>query len=163
VSPFTRGNMNHRSIEEYATTGDFDLALIAKEFPEVMALGADDRSEFLNEAETLLRGLMGNEELAWVFKQQPGAYAELPFLYRKGNEIISGVIDRLIVKDGAGYVVDYKSIAVESDEALQSWIDHYRPQIRIYCEAAKELFGLASVEGYLLFLDSSRLALTVKV
>ena len=163
VSPFTRGNMNHRSIEEYATTGDFDLALIAKEFPEVMALGADDRSEFLNEAKTLLRGLMGNEELAWVFKQQPGAYAELPFLYRKGNEIVSGVIDRLIVKDGAGYVVDYKSIAVESDEALQSWIDHYRPQIRIYCEAAKELFGLASVEGDLLFLDSSRLALTVKV
>jgi len=39
----------------------------------------------------------------------------------------------------------------------------YRPQVRIYCEAAKELFGLATVEGYLLFLDSSRLAMTVKI
>ncbi|NTW67042.1 MAG: UvrD-helicase domain-containing protein [Nitrospirae bacterium] len=163
VSPLTRGNINHRSLEAYATTGSFDLRLIAKEFPEIMALGPEERERFLADVETVLRGLMGSEELAWVFKQQPGAYAELPFLYRKGNEIISGVIDRLVVKEGAGYVIDYKSIAVESDDALQTGIDHYRPQIRLYCEAAKELFGLASVEGYLLFLDSRRLALTVKV
>jgi ATP-dependent helicase/nuclease subunit A len=163
VSPLTRGKFNHRGLENYATTGNFDLASIAKEFPEVIALGPEERRAFFVDAERVLGDLMGSEELAWVFKQQPGAYAELPFLYRKGNEIISGIIDRLVVKEGAGYVVDYKSIAVESDEALQSWIDHYRPQIRIYCEAAKELFGLATVEGYLLFLDSRRLALTVKV
>jgi ATP-dependent exoDNAse (exonuclease V) beta subunit len=163
VSPLTRGSINHRCLEACATAGNFDIRLIAKEFPEVMALGPDERHAFLVDVETVLRDLMGSEELAWVFKQQPGAYAELPFLYRKGSEIISGVIDRLVVKERAGYVIDYKSIAVGSDEALQAWIDHYRPQIRIYCEAAKELFGLASVEGYLLFLDSRRLALTVKV
>ena len=163
VSPLTRGSINHRCLEKYATTGTFDLAEIAKEFPDVMARGPEERGRFLADAERLLRDLVESEELAWVFKQQPGAYAELPFLYRKGNEIISGVIDRLVVKEGAGYVVDYKSIAVESDEALQGWIDHYRPQIRIYCEAAKELFRLGTVEGYLLFLDSRRLALTVKI
>jgi ATP-dependent exoDNAse (exonuclease V) beta subunit len=134
-----------------------------REFPEVMGLAPDERLRFQSEAELVLRSVTGNEELAWIFKQQPGSYAELPFLYRRGNEIISGVIDRVVVKEGAGYVIDYKSIAVESDEALQTWIDHYRPQIRIYCEAAKEVFGLASVEGYLLFLDSRRLALTVKI
>jgi hypothetical protein len=60
-------------------------------------------------------------------------------------------------------MVDGKSIDVENDEALQSWMDHYRPQIRIYCEAAKELFGLDAVEGYLLFVDSRRLVLTANV
>jgi ATP-dependent helicase/nuclease subunit A len=163
VSPFTRGNINHRSLEEYATTGDFNLAVIAKEHSEVAALGAEERERFLADTERVLRSLTGNEELAWVFKQQPGSFAELPFLYHKGNEIISGVIDRLVVKDGAGYVIDYKSITIENEAALQSWIDHYRPQIRIYCEAAKELFGLSTVEGYLLFLNSGRLALTVKI
>jgi ATP-dependent exoDNAse (exonuclease V) beta subunit len=60
-------------------------------------------------------------------------------------------------------VFDYKAIRVENDEALQSWMDHYRPQIRIYCEAVKEMFRLDAVEGYLLFVDSGRLAMTVKI
>jgi ATP-dependent helicase/nuclease subunit A len=163
LSPLTRGSFFHRCLELSATTGSFDLNRVMREFPDVMALGPDERERFLADAGAVLRDLTAREELAWIFRKQPGAYAELPFLYRKESEIISGVIDRLVVKEGAGYIVDYKSVAVESDEALQAWIDHYRPQIRIYCEAAKELFGLASVEGYLLFLDSRRLALTVKV
>jgi len=163
LSPLTRGIFFHRCLELAATTGRFDLDRVMREFPEVMGLAPDERLRFQSEAELVLRSVTGNEELAWIFKQQPGSYAELPFLYRRGNEIISGVIDRVVVKEGAGYVIDYKSIAVDSDEALQTWIDHYRPQIRIYCEAVKEVFGLASVEGYLLFLDSRRLALTVKI
>jgi ATP-dependent exoDNAse (exonuclease V) beta subunit len=134
-----------------------------REFPEVLALPEGERARFQAEAEQVLKSVTGNDELAWIFKQQAGAYSELPFLYRKEHEIISGIIDRLIVKDGTGYVIDYKSIAVGNDEALQSWIDHYRPQVRIYCEAAKELFRLEHVEGYLLFLDSARLAMTVKM
>ena len=62
-----------------------------------------------------------------------------------------------MVKGNKGFVIDYKAIVIENDEALASWKDHYRPQIRIYCEAVKEIFKLSSVEGYLLFLDSSRL------
>ncbi len=163
LSPLTRGSFFHRCLELAATSGSFDLDRVMREFPEVLALAPDERLLFQSEAEKILRSVTGNEELAWIFKQHSGVYSELPFLYRKEHEIISGIIDRLVVKDKAGYVIDYKSIAVESDEALQSWIDHYRPQIRIYCEAAKELFRLDSVEGYLLFLDSARLALCVKV
>jgi len=162
LSPLTRGSFFHRCLELAATSGSFDLNRVAQEFPEVLALAFDVRLRFLSEAELVLRSVTGNEELAWIFRQHPHAYSELPFLYRKEREIISGIIDRLIIKEGTGYIIDYKSIAVENDESLQTWIDHYRPQIRIYCEAAKKLFGLASVEGYLLFLDSRRLALTVK-
>jgi ATP-dependent helicase/nuclease subunit A len=163
LSPLARGSFFHRCLELAATSGSFDLDRVVREFPEVLALPPDERLPFLAEAEQILGDLTGNEELAWIFKQHPGAYSELPFLYRKGDEIVSGIIDRLIVKEGAGYVIDYKSIAVGNDEALQSWIDHYRPQIRIYCEAAKEMFRLEHVEGYLLFLDSARLAMTVKI
>jgi ATP-dependent helicase/nuclease subunit A len=163
LSALARGNFFHRCLELAAAPGGFDLDKVLREFPEVLALAPDERVRFQAEAEQVLRSVTGSAELAWIFKQQPGAYSELPFLYRKEREIISGIIDRLIVKERAGYIIDYKSISVESDEALQSWIDHYRPQIRIYCEAAKELFRLEHVEGYLLFLDSGRLALTVKM
>jgi ATP-dependent exoDNAse (exonuclease V) beta subunit len=163
LSPFVRGTIYHKCLEAFSTEGGYDLAAIAGEFPEVRALKATDRSRLLEEAEARLSSLTGNEELAWIFRQQSAAHAELPFLFRRGNEIISGVIDRVVVRDGTGYVVDYKSTIVGSSEDLQSWIDHYRPQVRVYCEAVKELFRLESVEGYLLFLDSGRLVLTVKI
>jgi ATP-dependent helicase/nuclease subunit A len=163
VSPLVRGSILHRCLEEYAKTGGCDYAAIAGEFPEVRALSGEERERFLAGVEPVIRSVTGSEELAWIFHRQPAAYSELPFLYRKGNEIVSGIMDRVIVRDGRGYVVDYKAIAIENDEALQSWMDHYRPQVRIYCEAVKEMFRLEAVEGYLLFVDSGRLALAAKV
>jgi ATP-dependent helicase/nuclease subunit A len=163
VPPLVRGSISHRCLEEYAKTGSCDCAAIAGEFPEVRALSGEERERFLAGLEPMIRSVTGSEELAWIFHRQATSYSELPFLYRKGNEIVSGIIDRVVVKDGRGYVVDYKAMAVENDEALQSWMDHYRPQVRIYCEAVKEMFRLEAVEGYLLFVDSRRLALTVKV
>ena len=83
VSPVTRGSIFHRCLEEYASTGTFALPAIANEFPEFLALGAEERGRFLAGAEQVIRSVTGNEELAWIFKQQPGAYSELPFLYRR--------------------------------------------------------------------------------
>lgn len=163
VPPLIRGSIVHRCLEEYAKTGSCDCAAVAGEFPEVRALRGEERERFLAVVEPAIRSVTGSEELAWIFHRQPTAYSELPFLYRKGNEIVSGIMDRVVVKEGRGYVVDYKAIAIENDEALQSWMDHYRPQVRIYCEAVKEMFRLDAVEGYLLFVDSRRLALTAKV
>lgn len=163
VSPLIRGSILHRCLEEYAKTGSCDCAAVADEFPDVKALTGEERERLLAGVEPVVSDLTGSEELAWIFHRQPAAYSELPFLYRKEIEIVSGIIDRVVVKDGRGYVIDYKAITIEGDEALQSWMDHYRPQIRIYCEAVREMFRLEAVEGYLLFVDSGRLALTAKV
>lgn len=163
LSPLARGSFFHRCLELAAVSGGYEIDRVMREFPEVMALPPAGRAQFQVDAEQVLRSVTGNDELAWIFKQHAGAYSELPFLYRKVNEIISGVIDRLIVKESTGYVIDYKSIAVANDEVLQTWIDHYRPQVRIYCEAAREMFRLEHVEGYLLFLDSARLAMIVRI
>jgi len=162
LSPLIRGSVLHRCLEEYAKTGAVDLETVLAGFPEVLSLDREARGQFAEDAGMVLRSITESKELSWIFEQRPISYSELPFLYHKGNDIVSGVIDRVIIRDGIGYVVDYKAIAVGKDEALQSWIDHYRPQVRVYCEAVKELFKIERVEGYLLFLDSARLALTVK-
>ena len=158
ISPTGRGSIYHRCLEEYSSQGAYDLPAVAGEFPEFQALPAEERDRFLEQAEGKLKALTGSEELAWIFRDHPGAYAELPFLIRRGGEIISGVIDRVVVKDGTAFVVDYKSTSIGSDEDLQNWIAHYRPQIAVYCEAVQELFGPERVEGYLLFLENGRLA-----
>jgi ATP-dependent exoDNAse (exonuclease V) beta subunit len=104
-----------------------------------------------------------NNELAWIFERSVHSYSELPFLYKRGNTLVSGVIDRVVIRDDRAHVVDYKAILLENDKALKAWSDHYRPQVLIYCEAVKELFRLRSVEGSLLFLDSNRLETIVRL
>jgi ATP-dependent helicase/nuclease subunit A len=157
VSPVTRGNVLHRCLEEYTKNGEYDLDSILGEHTEILMLGKDALLNFKGGIISVLDRVLNDTGLAWVFARHANAYTELPFLYRKGDSLISGVMDRVVIQDGSGIVIDYKAIIVENDEALSSWKKHYKPQIAIYCEAMKETFRLEHVAGYLLFLDSSRL------
>ena len=104
-----------------------------------------------------------NNEFAWIFERTVHSYSELPFLYNRGNTLVSGIIDRVVIRDNRAYVVDYKAILIEQDKDLKAWTDHYRPQVQIYCEAVKELFRSQQVEGSLLFLDSNMLETIVRI
>ncbi len=157
VSPLTRGSVLHRCLEEFANTGAYDLGRIMLEYPDIGALGDAIRQSFAADADSVLKAVLGKDEFRWIFERGPRAYSELPFLYRRGPDIVSGKIDRVVIRDGAGYVIDYKAILIENDDALRAWCGHYRPQVGIYCEAVKNIFSLQVVEGLLLFLDSGRL------
>jgi hypothetical protein len=161
ISPLTRGSVLHRCLEEYTKTGAYDIDRITPEYPEIMTVGRDAQNDFTVNVGSILESVLENRDRAWIFERRDTSYSELPFLYKKGHSLVSGIIDRVIIRDGKGFVVDYKSILIENDDALKSWREHYRPQIKVYCEAVKEIFRLEHVEGYLLFLDSNRLELVV--
>jgi len=163
VSPLTRGSILHRCLEQFTKTGEYDLDRIITEYPDILACDNEIMQSFIADVNAVLRAVLGKNELQWIFERHADAYSEIPFLYKRGNSLVSGIIDRLVIKEGKGFVIDYKAILIENDTALASWKDHYRPQIQIYCEAVKEIFGLRIVEGSLLFLDSLRLELTTKV
>jgi ATP-dependent exoDNAse (exonuclease V) beta subunit len=163
VSPLTRGSLLHRCLEEYTTKGGYDLDLLLEDYPEAPELEAGAKQAFTDDIESVLQAVLGADDFAWIFKRRENSFSELPFLCTKERSFISGIIDRVVIQDGTGFVIDYKSIRIEDEEALASWINHYRPQIQIYCEAIKQIFSLERVEGYLLFLDSNRLQLTTKV
>jgi ATP-dependent helicase/nuclease subunit A len=163
ISPLTRGSVLHRCLEQFTKTGEFDLDRIIGEYPDILAFDNETRQSFTTDVNSLLRAVLGKNELRWIFERHADAYSELPFLYKKGHALVSGIIDRVVIKEGKGFVIDYKAILIEHEATLASWKDHYRPQIQIYCEAVKEMFGLRSVEGSLLFLDSVQLELTTKV
>jgi ATP-dependent exoDNAse (exonuclease V) beta subunit len=163
ISPLVRGSVFHRCLEEYTKQGSYDPGRIITEHPDIARLDSDQKDRFFADIQTILNTVLANATYAWIFERRPDSYTELPFLYRKGNNLVSGIIDRLVIAEGKGFVIDYKAISIENKDALIAWTDHYRPQIRIYCEAVKEMFKLSSVEGYLLYLDSSLLDLTTKV
>ncbi len=162
ISLLTRGSMLHRCLEDFTTMGTYDLSRIIREFPDLETADAEAIKTFMNEADSILQSVLGQKEFAWIFEQRPESYSELPFLHKRGRSLISGIMDRVVIKDGKGFVIDYKAILIENEKALKAWKDHYRPQLNIYCEAVKEIFKLESVEGYLLFLDSARLELTAR-
>jgi len=159
VSPLTRGNVLHRCLEEHTRKGNFDLNKIIKEFPDILMLEDKFQEDFCSDVNAILTRILGNKDLAWIFERADSTFSELPFLYQQNHRLISGIMDRVVIKDNTCHVVDYKSILIENDEALNAWKDHYRPQIAIYCQAAQEIFKTAHVEGHLLFLDSNRLEL----
>lgn len=163
VSPLIRGNVLHRCLEELTKTGTYVVDNIIEEYRDMPPLSKDARQQFIADVARVMNTVVSEPDHAWIFERQQHAYSELPFLYRKDQNLVSGVIDRVVIEEGTGYVIDYKSILIENDSALASWLDHYRPQVRIYCEAVKEMFRLSKVEGYLLFLDSSRLAVCAEL
>ncbi|HTF99512.1 MAG TPA: 3'-5' exonuclease, partial [Nitrospirota bacterium] len=163
VPPLVRGSVLHRCLEDLTRQGNFNLNRIAAGYPEVARLSGKARDGFLADMQTALRTILGNERFAWIFERREDSYSELPFLYKKGDDFVSGVIDRLVIKNGTGHVVDYKAILIENEAAGAAWVEHYKPQLRIYCEAALELFGLGSAEGSVLFLDSAKLVRAVNV
>ncbi len=161
VSSLTRGSVLHRCLEAHAKTGSYDLNRIITDFPDIN--GIEIIQEFTNDVQAVLNAVLTRREFAWVFEPGPGAYSELPFLYNRGANLVSGIIDRVVIKDNKGYVIDYKAVLLDSDESLAVWKAHYQPQIQVYCEAIREVFKLRYVEGYLLFLDSARLEQTVQL
>ena len=163
VPPITRGSVLHRCLEEVTTKGTCDLDLILEEFPDILLLSSTVRQSFSKNVSAVLNAVVEAKDLNWIFARRESSFSELPFLYARGRSFISGIIDRVVIKEDAGFVIDYKAILIHNNETLDSWVELYRPQIQIYAEAVKHLFGLKSVEGYLLFLDSTRLQLVVKV
>ena len=163
VSPLTRGSILHRCLEEATTTGGYDLDKIVTGHAELCRLTDEARLAFAREVRTIIAAVLNDPENALIFERRSGSYSELPFLFMKGRALVSGVMDRVVIREQTGLVIDYKAIRIEDERSLSAWTDHYRPQISLYCEAAKQIFALKSVEGYLLFLDSNKLQLCARI
>lgn len=78
------------------------------------------------------------------------AYAEFPFILRKGKVFYTGRIDRLILRNGKAYVYDYKTFPV-SDREIKSAISAYQFQLELYKEAALNIFGVDEGQGFIIF------------
>jgi len=71
------------------------------------------------------------------------------------SSVMEGMIDLLYELDGELWVADYKTDRITEDD-LHAMRDHYRPQVRIYAEAAAQALGVANVRARLIFLRLGR-------
>ncbi|MFP3947264.1 MAG: UvrD-helicase domain-containing protein, partial [Longimicrobiales bacterium] len=97
---------------------------------------------------------------------------EWPFAVRRGDEIVEGIVDRLVLfLDGDGRVVrarilDFKTDRVESGKGrrapgadpIHPFVERYRPQLEAYRDAVSRAHAVesAKVEALLVFLPAGR-------
>lgn len=110
--------------------------------------------EWWQEVETIIE----NRSLAWL--TQPGAdhraFSEIPIEYRRQNQTVYGVIDRLVVGPEQVTLVDYKTHRL-NDADIEQLGTHYRPQLELYREGVQRLWPNHSVRACLLLTHGCRL------
>ena len=97
-----------------------------------------------------LRGMLqdyrDSDVCRWINGARAAArplYTELPFIYRRHERVIHGVIDVLLRRDdGAWVIIDYKTSAVHNGD-YAGHAERFRLQLGIYAAALQEQFGLA--------------------
>jgi len=103
--------------------------------------------------------LLDNRDLAWLFTPLTGTrtFNEVPIQYRRGQQTVYGVIDRLVVSDADIQLIDYKTHRIDSESLAQQLAEHYKPQLELYREGIRRLWPEHSVKAYLLLTDGGML------
>lgn len=97
---------------------------------------------------------IGNLLISSRYKGTTKIFNELPFAYLRGDVLVNGSIDRIVVtyqgdKPIAAELFDLKSDAPASQDLdqIQKWlnsrVDYYKPQIELYREAVQRIFSLS--------------------
>lgn len=101
--------------------------------------------------------LRGKETLSWR------VYTERPILAQRGEQLLHGVMDRLVLGSAgsqvvAAEVIDFKTDRCRPDDSsrLRMLVDIYRPQLVSYRDAVSSMYSLApeAIRMTLIFVDA---------
>ena len=76
---------------------------------------------------------------------------EVPFTYKHNGTIFEGVMDVVFEEEDGLVVLDFKTDLAEKDN-INSKIEHYKPQAKVYSDAIRTIFGKPPKEVILFFL-----------
>ena len=89
---------------------------------------------------------------------------EQPIAVTRGDELLSGFIDRLVIvyegdRPVHADIIDYKTDRVDDAQVLEQRVAYYRPQLKAYAEGVQRMLQLNSqqVTARLLFVTADRM------
>lgn len=104
--------------------------------------------------------VLQTKELKFLFDPECylAAYNEIPVAYfTNDNQLIYGVIDRVVRLKNAVWVIDYKTQTGVHESNLPDFVRHYESQLKYYAEGVKQLWPDLTVNAALLLTSSARL------
>jgi len=83
------------------------------------------------------------------------AFNEVPLSYNNNNsQIVSAIIDRLVVTEDCVWLVDYKTHRVQNTAEIDVLAGHYQAQLNYYHRGIQQLWPTLPVKAGLLFTDT---------
>ena len=76
---------------------------------------------------------------------------EVPFTFKGNGTLFEGVMDVVFKEDDGLVVLDFKTDLLDKKD-LNSKVEHYRPQVEVYSNAIRAIFGQLPKEVVLFFL-----------
>jgi ATP-dependent helicase/nuclease subunit A len=83
-------------------------------------------------------------------RQASRVWRELPLWFADGAHLVEGVVDLVFEEEGQLVVVDYKTDAITTDQALTQ-AAHHAPQVQLYGRGLAQALGLPVRERLVLF------------
>ena len=134
-----RGNLAHRAIELWFTTGVRPpLPALAR----TMAADHGDRAveRIAAEVDVMLDRLDAGPLARTLRRPDTQAYFELPFSWDWHGAPVHGTVDLVYQQGGAWHLIDFKTDDVRGD-AFQEAAAPYLPQLALYASALEQTFG----------------------
>jgi ATP-dependent helicase/nuclease subunit A len=155
-----RGTVIHRMLERLTTDG-IDREHAKNQVWHEFAPSVDNEllAEYWNEA----CAVIDMPDLRRFFDptQYKQARNEVAVLYRVGERDVTGVIDRLVMRDESLLLIDYKTHRVGAEE-LPALTERYAPQVRLYADGLRRLWPKKSIAATLIF-TAHRVDVTVSL
>ena len=152
VSPVTKGEgaifgkLVHRLFERL----DWSQPDLLEDLAQIEGKGLGASGKMMKKATEMVREALKSQLLQRCIKS--GRYQkEVPFSFKSNGTIFEGVMD-VVFKEGDGLtVLDFKTDLVEKND-LNSKIEHYKPQAKVYSDAIRTIFGKPPKEVIFFFL-----------
>jgi ATP-dependent helicase/nuclease subunit A len=151
-SRFLRGNLVHALLQSLPELDEAQRPAAAKAYLARNVHGLDGAAQAAIAGETL--AVLADPEFAELFG--PGSRAEVPLTGRIGDQIVSGQLDRILVKENEVWVIDFKTNRPPPQTEAQV-PEIYIRQMAIYRTALSEIYPGRRVRCVLLWTVQARL------
>jgi ATP-dependent exoDNAse (exonuclease V) beta subunit len=140
------GKLVHRLFEKL----DWSQPDLLEKMAEIEGKDLGASGLMIKKAGEMIKEALNSPLLQRVIKS--GNYQkEVPFTYKNNGTIFEGVMDVVFREEDGLVVLDFKTDSIKKDD-LNLKIEHYKPQIRVYSDAIKTIFGKPPKEVILFFL-----------
>jgi ATP-dependent exoDNAse (exonuclease V) beta subunit len=152
ISPVTKGEgaifgkLAHRLFEKV----DWSQPDLLEEMAVIEGKNLGASGPMIKRAGEMVREAMNSPILQRVIKSA-NYQKEVPFTYKDNGTIFEGIMDVVFKEEDGLVVLDFKTDLVEKDK-LNLKIEHYQPQVKVYSDAIKTIFGQPPKEVILFFL-----------
>jgi len=152
ISPVTKGEgavfgkLAHRLFEKV----DWSQPDLLEEMAVIEGKDLGASGPMIKRAGEMVRKAIGSPILQRAV-ESANYEKEVPFAYKDNGTIFEGVMDVVFKEEDGLVVLDFKTDLVEKNE-LNLKIEHYQPQVKVYSDAIKTIFGQPPKEVILFFL-----------